>query len=212
MQELYTVNKDLVFKGLFTAVFVSDYGEGEIPDELFDEDGNLNPLPTGWYPVGYTGEDGTTHSRDRDVTETMAAQEASAIRDDVNTDTQTAQVILLETSPVAIALYEGLTFDKLGTDLGTPLTWAKPATPPIIQRHWLFVAVDLSKKTGAEKIRARLFPSGAVSEVGDQVENRGEVLGYEITVKAYRDPEYNTDVLNWLDGPGWRELAPDPGP
>lgn len=211
VQNLYTVNKNLVFKGLFTAVFVASYGT-QIPEELFDDTGNMIALPNGWYPVGYTGEDGTTHSRERDISETLAAQDASSIRDDVNTDTQTAQIVMLETSPVSIALYEGLQFEELGTDLGKPLKWAKPAVPQIVNRHFLFVAVDRSKQTGAEKIRARLFPSGAVTEVGDEVESRSEATGYETTIKAYKDPEYGTDVLNWLDGPGWRELAPAPDP
>ncbi|WP_449406844.1 phage tail tube protein [Nocardiopsis mwathae] len=213
MASLYTVNKDLVFKGLFTAVFVASYTT-PVPDQLFDPDtGELEPLPEGWYPVGYTGEDGTTHDRDRDLAETKAAQEATSVRDDINSDTQTAKFTMLETSPVSIALYEGLQFDELGTDLGKPLRWAKPAVPPTVDRRWLFLASDRSKTTGQERVRARLFPRGAVTDVGGAQESRSDATGYETTVKAYMDPVFGTDVLNWLDGPGWRELAggrPDP--
>jgi hypothetical protein len=212
VESQYTVTKSAVFKGLFVAVFVAD-ADAEIPTELFDADGNLNTLPIGWYPVGYLTEDGVTHSRERDITETMAAQEAASIRDDVQTDTSTSQIVALETSPVVLALYEGLLFTQLGTTLGTPLAWAKDAVPKVIERRWLYVAVDFSKRTGAEKIRARLYPSGAVTDLGDEVENRADAKGYEMTVKAYKDAEYNTDVLHWMDGPGWREMAPaDPAP
>ncbi|WP_160051293.1 hypothetical protein [Nocardiopsis sp. FR26] len=211
VESQYTVTKSAVFKGLFVAVFVAD-ATTPLPAELFDADGNLNPLGAGWYPVGYLTEDGMTHSRARDITETMAAQEAASIRDDVQADTSTSQITMLETSPVAIALYEGLLFDQLGTTLGTPLAWSKDSVPKVIERRWLFIAVDFSKATGAEKIRARLYPSGAVTDLGDEVENRSDAKGYEITVKAYKDSEVNTDVLHWMDGPGWRELAPDPAP
>ncbi|MEE2040178.1 hypothetical protein Q8791_23455 [Nocardiopsis sp. CT-R113] len=212
VESQYTVAKSAVFKGLFVAVFVAD-ADVEIPTELFDEDGNLNTLPIGWHPVGYLTEDGITHSRERDIAETMAAQEAASIRDDVQTDTSTSQIVALETSPVVLALYEGLLFSQLGTQLGAPLAWSKDAVPKIIERRWLFVAVDYSKSTGAEKIRARLYPSGAVTEIGDETENRADAKGYEMTVKAYKDAAVNTDVLHWMDGPGWREMAPtDPDP
>ncbi|MFE7462252.1 phage tail tube protein [Nocardiopsis terrae] len=215
VESQYAVTKSAVFKGLFVAVFVGD-STVEIPTELFDADGNLTTLPAGWYPVGYLTEDGMTHSRERDIAETMAAQESASIRDDVQADTSTSQIVALETSPVVIALYEGLLFSQLGTTLGTPLSWAKDAVPKIINRRWLFVAVDYSKATGAEKIRARLYPSGAVTEIGDETENRADAKGYEMTVKAYKDEEVGTDVLHWMDGPGWRELAgapePDPSP
>ncbi|MFV2198461.1 Ig-like domain-containing protein [Nocardiopsis sp. LOL_012] len=206
VESQYTVTKSAVFKGLFVAVFVAD-ATAALPTELFDADGNLNTLPPGWYPVGYLTEDGMTHSRERDIAETMAAQEAASIRDDVQADTSTSQIVMLETSPVAIALYEGLLFTQLGTQLGTPLSWAKPAVPKVINRRFLFVAVDYSKTTGAEKIRARLYPSGAVTEIGDETENRSDAKGYECTVKAYKDVQAGTDVLHWMDGPGWRELA-----
>ncbi|QVJ00327.1 hypothetical protein KGD82_16320 [Nocardiopsis eucommiae] len=216
VESQYRVNKSAVFKGLFVAVFVAD-ADAPLPTELFDEDGNLATLPTGWYPVGYLTEDGLTHSRERDIAETMAAQEAASIRDDVQADTSTSQIVMLETSPVSIALYEGLPFSQLGTQLGMPLSWAKPAVPQVLNRRWLFIAVDYSKTTSAEKIRARLYPSGAVTEIGDEVENRADAKGYECTVKAYKDEEAGTDVLHWMDGPGWRELAgtapePDPSP
>lgn len=212
VESQYIVTKSAVFKGLFVAVFCAD-ATADVPTELFDADGNLQPLPAGWNPVGYLTEDGVTHSRERDIAETMAAQEAASIRDDVQTDTSTSQIVALETSPVVLALFEGLLFSQLGTTLGTPLAWAKDAVPKIIERRWLFIAVDYSKQTGAEKIRARLYPSGAVTEIGDEVENRADAKGYEMTIKAYKDPAVNTDVLHWMDGPGWREQAPtDPDP
>ncbi|CAM4138079.1 hypothetical protein [Nocardiopsis rhodophaea] len=204
---LYTTNKDLVFKGLGTFVFVADDG-AKVPDELFDADtGEMLPLPDGWYPVGYTGEDGNSHERDRDTAETKSAQEAINVREDVNMDVQSTKITMLETSPVSIALYEGLQFTQLGTDLGKPLKWAKPRVPEVVQHPFLFLAVDKSKRTGAEKVRARLYPAGAITEIGAATENRSDATGYECTVKAFVDPGFGTDVLNWMDGPGWRELA-----
>ena len=203
--DFYTTHNDRVFKALYGAVFVADY-EVDLPEDLFDEDGLLQALPSDWRPVGYFSEDGITHGRDQETAEVMSAQDVEPIREDVTSDSTTAQFVMRQTDPTSIALYEGMRFDDLA-EVGEPLSWSKPTNPVRMDRRFLFIAEDKSKVTGDAKYIVKLFPRGTVSEIAEQVANREEAMNWDVTVKAQRDPEAGTSVLNWVDGPGWRELA-----
>lgn len=111
--DFYTTRNELVFKALYGAVFVADY-DVDIPVDLFDEDGTLLPLPADWRPVGYFSEDGITHGRDQETSEVMSAQDVEPIREDVTSDSTTAQFVMRQTDPTSIALYEGMRFTDLG--------------------------------------------------------------------------------------------------
>lgn len=203
--DFYTTRNELVFKALYGAVFVADYSV-ELPEDLFDDDGTLLPLPAEWRPVGYFSEDGITHGREQETAEVMSAQDVEPIREDVTADSTTAQFVMRQTDPVSIALYEGMRIEDLG-EVGDPLTWSKPNNPVRLDRRFLFIAEDKSKATGDAKYIVKLFPRGTVSEIAEQVANREEAMNWDVTVKAQRDPVAGTSVLNWVDGPGWRELA-----
>ncbi len=204
--DFYTTRNELVFKALYGAVFVADY-DVDLPEELFDETtGELLPLPEGWYPAGYFSEDGITHGREQETSEVLSAQDVEPIREDVTSDSTTAQFVMRETSPVSIALYEGMRFTDFDA-VGEPLRWTKPNNPVRLDRRFLFIAEDKSKTTGEAKYFVRLFPRGTVSEVGEAVANREDALNWDVTVRAQRDAEAGTSVLSWVDGPGWRELA-----
>lgn len=203
--DFYSTRNELVFKALYGAVFVADY-DVDLPEDLFDTDGALLPLPPEWRPVGYFSEDGITHGREQETSEVMSAQDVEPIREDVTSDSTTAQFVMRQTDPTSIALYEGMRFDDLG-EVGDPLTWSKPNNPVRLDRRFLFIAEDKSKATGEAKYIVKLFPRGTVSEISEQVANREEAMNWDVTVKAQRDAEAGTSVLNWVDGPGWRELA-----
>lgn len=206
VEDFYTTRADLVFKALYGAVFVADY-DVEVPEELFDDlTGALLPLPEGWYPTGYFSEDGITHARDQEVAEVLSAQDVESIRDDLESDTTTAQFVMRQTDPVSLAIYEGMRFDDFGA-VGTPLYWEKASNPIMLDRRFLFIAQDRSKATGEPKFWVRLFPRGVVNEVGEATANREDALSWEVTVKAQRDAALGTSVASWLDGPGWRELV-----
>lgn len=91
--------------------------------------------------------------------------------------------------------------------MGEPLAWRKPNNPVRLDRRFLFIAEDKSKATGDAKYIVKMFPRGTVSEIAEQVANREEAMNWDVTVKAQRDAVEGTSVLNWVDGPGWRELA-----
>lgn len=203
--DFYTTRNELVFKALYGAVFVADY-DVALPEDLFDEDGVIQPLPVDWRPVGYFSEDGITHGRDQETAEVLSAQDVEPIREDVTSDSTTAQFVMRQTDPVSIALYEGMRIEDLG-EVGDPLAWSKPNNPVRLDRRFLFIAEDKSKATGEAKYIVKLFPRGTVSEIAEQVANREEAMNWDVTVKAQRDPVAGTSVLNWVDGPGWRELA-----
>src|SRR5699024_9524507 len=193
--DFYTTRNELVFKALYGAVFVADYSV-ELPEDLFDEDGLLQPLPPEWRPVGYFSEDGITHGREQETAEVMSAQDVEPIREDVTADSTTAQFVMRQTSPVSIALYEGMRFDDFG-EIGEPLQWRKPNNPVRMDRRFLFIAEDKSKTSGESKYFVRLFPRGVVSEVGEAVANREEALNWDVTVRAQRDAEAGTSVISW---------------
>lgn len=203
--DFYTTRNELVFKALYGAVFVADY-DVPLPEDLFDEDGVIQPLPADWRPVGYFSEDGITHGRDQETSEVLSAQDVEPIREDVTSDSTTAQFVMRQTDPVSIALYEGMRIEDLG-EVGDPLTWSKPNNPVRLDRRFLFIAEDKSKATGEAKYIVKCFPRGTVSEIAEQVANREEAMNWDVTVKAQRDAAVGTSVLNWVDGPGWRELA-----
>src|SRR5699024_986303 len=201
-----TTRSELVFKALYGAVFVADY-DIDLPEELFDPDtGELLELPEGWYPAGYFSEDGITHGREQETSEVLSAQDVEPIREDVTSDSTTAQFVMRETSPVSIALYEGMLVAGFGV-IGESLRWSTPNNAVRLERRVLFIAEDKSKTSGESKYFVRLFPRGVVSEVGEAVANREEALNWDVTVRAQRDAEAGTSVISWVDGIGWRELA-----
>ncbi|MDX2551327.1 phage tail tube protein [Streptomyces stelliscabiei] len=200
----------LIRKALRYAIFAADASADAVTDP-FDVDGVLQTLPAGYVPVGYTTTDGVTFSGDLSNSDVESGQSASPTRSDVESDTQTAAWVPQETNAAAVALYENLPLSGGGAlpALGTAAwTWSRPKTPPTRYRRLLFIAEDLNKATGQALYIVKHFPSALRSGREDEQWTRTSEISRGVTYQAYVDDELGTDCLTWIDGPGWRDLAP----
>ncbi|MEV8396282.1 phage tail protein [Streptomyces sp. NPDC057596] len=205
------LRQSLIRKALRYAIFAADTTTDAVSTP-FDPTGLLQALPTGYVPVGFTTTDGVTFSGDLSNSDVESGQSASPTRSDVETDTATAQWVPQETNAAAVALYENLPLsgpDAL-PDLGTATwTWSRPKTPPTRYRRLLFIAEDLNKETGNPLYIVRHFPSALRSGREDEQWTRTAEISRGVTYQAYLDDALGTDSITWIDGPGWRDFAPE---
>lgn len=200
----------LIRKALRYAIFAAD-ASADAVSSPFDSEGILQTLPSGYVPVGFTTTDGITFSGDLSTSDVESGQSASPTRSDVETDTQTAQWVPQETNAAAVALYENLPLAGSGSlpTIGTAAwTWSRPKTPPTRYRRLLFIAEDLNKASGEAIYIVRHFPSSLRSGREDEQWQRTAEISRGVTYQAYVDDLLGTDSLTWIDGPGWRDLAP----
>lgn len=204
------LRQSLIRKALRYAIFAADASASAVTTP-FDISGVLQTLPSGYVPVGYTTTDGVTFSGDLSNSDVESGQSASPTRSDVENDTQTAAWVPQETNAAAVALYENLPLSGVGAlpDLGTATwTWSRPKTPPTLYRRLLFIAEDLNKATGQPLYIVKHFPSALRSGREDEQWTRTSEISRGVTYQAYIDDVLGTDSVTWIDGPGWRDLAP----
>ncbi|MFF4040550.1 phage tail protein [Streptomyces sp. NPDC001816] len=205
------LRQSLIRKALRYAIFAADTTVAAVTAP-FDTAGLLQTLPAGYLPVGFTTTDGVTFSGDLSNSDVESGQSASPTRSDVETDTATAQWVPQETNAAAVALYENLPLSGTGAlpDLGTATwTWSRPKTPPTRYRRLVFIAEDLNKETGNALYIVRHFPSALRSGREDEQWTRTAEISRGVTYQAYLDDEAGTDSITWIDGPGWRDFAPE---
>ncbi|MFE4051239.1 phage tail protein [Streptomyces sp. YIM B13518] len=206
------LRQGLIRKALRYAVFAADTTAAAVTAP-FDAGGVLQELPAGYLPVGYTTTDGVTFSGDLSTSDVESGQSASPTRSDVETDTQTAAWVPQETNAAAIALFENLPLSGTGAlpELGSATwTWSRPKTPPTRYRRLVFIAEDLNKETGNAIYIVRHFPSALRTGREDEQWTRTAEISRGVTYQAYIDDAAGTDSITWIDGPGWRDLAPEP--
>lgn len=122
---------------------------------------------------GYVSEDGVTETRDRSTNQIKGWQNADLVREVVTDSAYSLTFTLIETKLETVELYYGATVD--GSDGSIDIV------PSATGGRYSFV-VDLID--GDDLIRIYL-PSAEVTEVGDQVYQSGEAIGYQVTVKGY---------------------------
>lgn len=204
------LKSSLIRKALRYAIFAADASAPAVTDP-FDVDGVLQALPTGYVPVGFTTTDGVTFSGDLSNSDVESGQSSSPTRSDVETDTQTAQWVPQETNAAAVSLYENLPLSGAGSlpEIGSAAwTWSRPKTPPTLYRRLLFIAEDLNKATGQPLYIVRHMPSALRTGREDEQWTRTSEISRGVTYQAYVDDVLGTDMKAWIDGPGWRDLAP----
>lgn len=210
--EIAELRQSLIRKALRYAVFAADTTAGLVTAP-FDAGGILQELPAGYVPVGYTTTDGVTFSGDLSTSDVQSGQSSSPTRSDVESDTVTAQWVPQETNAAAVALYENLPLAGVGSlpALGSATwTWSRPKTPPTLYRRLVFIAEDLNKDTGKPLYIVRHFPSALRSGREDEQWTRTAEIARGVTYQAYIDDAAETDSITWIDGPGWRDYAPEP--
>jgi hypothetical protein len=152
-------------------------------------------LGAGFTAAGYIGEDGLSESADRS-TEKIKAWGGDVVKV-VQTDFSTTYTFtFLEThnTEVLETVYgeDNVTVTAATTTKGTLRTVKVNAdTLP----HKVFV---FDMKDGDARIRI-CVPDGQVTEVGEISYSDSDVIGYEVTVEAFRDATLNANAVKYLD-------------
>ena len=154
-----------------------------------------SPLGVAFTSAGYVGEDGLTESADRS-TEKIKAWGGDTVKV-VQTDFSTTYTFtFLETlnTEVLKAVYgdQNVTVTAATATDGTLRTVKVNGD---ILPHKVFV---FDMKDGDARIRI-VVPDGQVTEVGEITYNDGSVIGYEVTVEAFRDSALNANAVKYLD-------------
>ncbi|MFE9497266.1 hypothetical protein [Streptomyces collinus] len=152
-------------------------------------------LDAAFKALGYVGEDGLTESAER------STDKVKAWGGDVVKVVQTDYAVTYQ-----FTLIETLNADVLKTVYGASnvTTTAATSTTGTLQ------AVKLNSDTfprqsfvfemkdGDSRIRIYV-PQGQVTEVGEVTYSDEDVIGYEVTVEAFRDSALGANALKWLD-------------
>lgn len=145
--------------------------------------------------AGYVGEDGLTESADRS-TEKIKAWGGDVVKV-VQTDFSTTYTF---------TFLESLNTDVLQAVYGDSNVTVTPATATDGTLRTVKVNADIlphkvfvfDMKDGNARIRI-CVPDGQVTEVGEITYNDGSVIGYEVTVEAFRDSTLNANAVKYLD-------------
>jgi hypothetical protein len=143
---------------------------------------------TGFTGLGYVSEDGVTETRDRSADDIKAWQNSDTVRTVVTDADLTYTFTLLETKRETVELYYGTTVTQALAEGDFVVVPANTGG----RKSFILDVVD-----GSELIRAYI-PQGEVIEVGDIVYSSGEPIGYEVTVKTYRDATLGGNARVWM--------------
>lgn len=152
-------------------------------------------LVAAYKSAGYIGEDGLTESADRSTEKVKAwgGDVVKVLQTDFST---TYKFTFLETlnSDVLKAVYgdQNVTVTPADATKGTLHTVKVNAD---VLPHKVFV---FDVKDGVARIRI-VVPDGQITEVGEITYSDGEVIGYEVTVEAYRDSTLGANAIKYLD-------------
>lgn len=145
--------------------------------------------------AGYIGEDGLTESADRS-TEKVKAWGGDVVKV-LQTDFSTTY---------SFTFLETLNADVLKTVYGDENVTTTPADATKGALHVVKVNADtlprkafvFEVKDGDARIRIHV-PEGQITEVGEITYNDGEVVGYTVTVEAFRDSTLGANAIKYLD-------------
>jgi hypothetical protein len=178
---------------------------------LFDTDGSLLALPTGYQDLGLLNPDGMAFSRDINTSDVMAFGRQTPVRSDVTSDSTTLAVTAIETNLTTIELGTGATLlpGSRSTTTGA-LQIKKPPRPTPKQYHFLGVAVDLTED--GELYVCRYLPKGKITGYGDQAfGGTDDPIGWNCTITSQFDGDFGASEAWLFGGPGWNALLVDMG-
>lgn len=152
-------------------------------------------LNAAFKPLGYVGEDGLTESNERS-TDKIKAWGGDVVKV-VQTDFATTYTFtLIETlnSDVLKAVYgaSNVTTTAATSTKGT-LHAVKVNSDTLPRQAFVFEVKD-----GDARIRIYV-PNGQITEVGEITYSDEDVIGYEVTVEAFRDATLGAQAVKYID-------------
>lgn len=141
--------------------------------------------------LGWINEDGVTRSLpgagDRQVTRGWQNNGVVLIIRTPNDDNPTFSFICLETKKEVIEFVLGVTITASATDG----KWIIDSDAARVNKVMVLDVVD-----GA-RLRRQAIPKAIVTEIGDQVYQFGEPVGWEVTVECERDTTVGGHIIEW---------------
>lgn len=155
----------------------------------------VTALDAAFKAAGYVGEDGLTESNERS-TDKVKAWGGDIVKV-VQTDFATTY---------SFTFIETLNADVLKAVYGSANVTTTPATSTKGTLHAVKVNSDtlprqsfvFEVKDGDAKIRIYV-PNGQITEVGEITYSDEDVIGYEVTVEAFRDSALGANAMKYLD-------------
>ena len=129
----------------------------------------------GMKDLGYVSDAGITESRSRETKVLKAWQNSATVRETVTSADLTVKFALIETTKEALELYYGSAVTQTDEHGEINVDPAKQG-----DRHSFIIDV-----IDDEQLIRTWIPEGQITEIGDQVYSSGELIGYEVTIKAY---------------------------
>jgi hypothetical protein len=155
----------------------------------------VTALDAGFKTAGYVGEDGLTESTERS-TEKVKAWGGDIVKVLQTDYSVTYQFTFLETlnDDVLKTVYgdANVTVTAADATKGT-LRTVKLNSDQLPHKSFVF-----EMKDGDAKIRIHV-PDGQVTEVGEVTYSDSELVGYQVTVEAFRDSTLNANAVKYID-------------
>lgn len=155
----------------------------------------VTALAAAFKNAGYVGEDGLTETTDRS-TDKVKAWGGDTVKILQTDFAVTYQFTFLESlnSDVLKAVYGA---DNVVTTAATAAKGTLHAVKVNSDElpHQVFV---FDMKDGQARIRIAV-PDGQITEVSEITYNDGEVIGYQVTVEAFRDSTLGANAIKYLD-------------
>lgn len=168
-----------VYVGVDGVVSVGAFGVAVAPTSA------ISVLGVGWKDLGYVSEDGVEETTEQNTTPLRAWQNQKVVRTLVEEGSIQYALTLIQTSADTVALYYGGTVDE---DSGSIVINPSQARPTI--------ALVIDVIDGDRVVRA-YAPEAQVVEVGSQVYQNGEAIGYEVTIEASYNETLGGSVKKW---------------
>jgi hypothetical protein len=152
-------------------------------------------LAVGFVSAGYVGEDGLTETVDR------STEKVKAWGGDIVKVLQTDYSVSYQ-----FTFLETLNTDVLRTVYGDANVTVTPGTPSAGTLRAVKLNSDelphkafvFDMKDGNARIRIHV-PDGQINDVGEVTYNDGELVGYQVTIEAFRDATLGAQAIKYID-------------
>lgn len=202
---------ELIRKARDGSVFVAPYSSTSIGSLTSGSGAALAALPTGYEDLGWTSTDGTSYSRDTNVSEVRSFGSVEPTRSDVTQDTITMGVTAQETKLLTLGMYTGADLSAAQAAATTgEFSIAKPNIPGF--RYYRVLGLYVDYGDGGDIYMARYLPRARITEWGEQSFSDGDdPIQYQMTFTGFNDSVVGYSHRWIFAGPGWLALLTSMG-